>query len=128
MVARGARILVADDDTSVRMLIELALRRAGHDVALAVDAAGALEIASDDTQSIDLLLTDYTMPGRSGVELAADVRAMRPDIAVVLMSGWRLDEPVGGVPVQPVVLLEKPFDLTALAGAVERALEARGRT
>jgi DNA-binding NtrC family response regulator len=110
------------------MLIEVALRRAGHEVALAVDAAGALTIASDEKQLIDLLLTDYTMPGRSGVELAADIRAMRPDIAVVLMSGWRLDEPVIGVPGQPVVLLEKPFDLTALAGAVERALEARGRT
>jgi two-component system cell cycle sensor histidine kinase/response regulator CckA len=122
MTPRGARVLVADDDAGVRTLVELALRRGGHEVVLAVDADAALAIASDLARSIDLLVTDYTMPGRSGMQLAADIRAIRPDVAVVLMSGWHLDQPVTGVPGAEIVVLEKPFDLTGLARAVEQAL------
>jgi two-component system cell cycle sensor histidine kinase/response regulator CckA len=124
----AARVLVVDDDASVRTFIELALRRQGHEVLLAVDADAALTFASDASRPIDLLLTDYTMPGRSGVQLAADVRALRPDIAVILMSGWRMDQPPQGVPGPGIETLEKPFDLTGLARAVERALRLRPRS
>jgi two-component system cell cycle sensor histidine kinase/response regulator CckA len=127
MAPGGARVLVADDDASVRTLVELALRRRGHEVVVAGDAAAALLIASDRSESIDLLVTDYTMPGRSGLQLAADIRAIRPQIAVVLMSGWQLDRPVIGVPGPDIEVLEKPFDLTGLARVVERALRPRGK-
>lgn len=127
MTAGGARVLVADDDASVRTLIDLALRRQGHEVLLASDSDSALSIASDPSRPIDLLLTDYTMPGRSGLQLAVDIRALRPDIAIVLMSGWRMDQPPTGVPGPEIEVLEKPFDLSGLAGAVERALRPRGR-
>jgi DNA-binding NtrC family response regulator len=125
MTPGGARVLVADDDASVRTLVELALRRQGHEVVLAIDAGAALSVASDPSATIDLLVTDYTMPGRSGLQLAADVRALRPGIAIVLMSGWPLDQPVVGVPGPAIEVLEKPFDLTGLARAVERALRSR---
>src|SRR5512132_4568588 len=115
MAAGGARVLVADDDVSVRTLVELALRRQGHEVVLAGDADAALAIASDPREAIDLLVTDYTMPGRSGLQLAADVRAVRPGIAIVLMSGWQLDRPVDGISGPPIEVLEKPFDLSGLA-------------
>lgn len=125
MTAGGAQILVVDDDASVRTLIELALRRQGHEALLAVDADAALAIASDRGQAIDLLVTDYTMPGRSGLQLAVDIRALRPDIAIILMSGWQMDRPPTSVPGPAVEVLEKPFDLTGLARAVERALRLR---
>ena len=125
MTAGGAQILVVDDDASVRTLIELALRRQGHEALLAVDADAALAIASDRGQAIDLLVTDYTMPGRSGLQLAIDVRALRPDLAIILMSGWRMDQPPTGVPGPAIEVLEKPFDLTGLARAVQRALRLR---
>lgn len=125
MTFGGAHVLVADDDASVRTFLELALHRQGHDVVLAVDADAALSIASDPSRPIDLLLTDYTMPGRSGLQLAVDIRELRPAIAIILMSGWRMDQPPTGVP--GIELLEKPFDLTGLAGAVERALRSRAR-
>jgi len=118
-------VLVADDDTTVRAFIAAALERQGFAVLLAPDADAAIEFANDDGIPIDVLVTDVTMPGRSGIELAREVRAMRPSMGVVLMSGWRLDHPVDGIPGRAVELLEKPFDLSALARAVERALEQR---
>lgn len=127
MTAGGAQILVVDDDASVRTLIELALQRQGHEVLLAVDSDAALSIASDESRPIDLLLTDYTMPGRSGLQLAVDIRALRPDIAIILMSGWRMDRPPTSVPGPAIDVLEKPFDLSGLARAVERALRLRVR-
>lgn len=125
MASGGARVLVADDDASVRTLIDLALRRQGHDVLLAADADAALAIVSDERQAIDLLVTDYTMPGRSGLQLATDVRSLRPAIAIILMSGWRLDQPPTGVPGPAIEVLEKPFDLSGLARAVARVLPPR---
>lgn len=127
MMPGRARVLVADDDAGVRTLVELALRRQGHEVVLAIDAGAALAIASDTSEPIDLLVTDYTMPGRTGLQLAADIRGLRPAIAIVLMSGWQLDEPVMGVPGPAIEVLEKPFDLSGLARAVERALGSRGQ-
>lgn len=116
-------VLVADDDATVRAFIAVALERQGYAVLLAPDADAAIEFANDQGIPIDVLVTDITMPGRSGIELAGEVRAMRPTMGVVLMSGWRLDEPVDGIPRHAVELLQKPFDLSALARAVERALD-----
>jgi len=125
MPSRVATVLVADDDITIRALIAAALERDGYAVLLAPDADAAIEFATDEEIPIDVLVTDMTMPGRSGVELAGEVRAMRPDLGVVLMSGWRLEQPVDGIPGQPIELLEKPFDLSGLTRAVERALERR---
>jgi DNA-binding NtrC family response regulator len=125
MRSRVKTVLVADDDTTVRAFIAVALERQGYAVLLAPDADAAIEFANDEGIPIDVLVTDVTMPGRSGIELAAEVRAKRPSMGVVLMSGWRLDQPVDGIAGRAVELLEKPFDLSALARAVERAMEPR---
>jgi DNA-binding NtrC family response regulator len=125
MSVRVKTVLVADDDTTVRAFIAAALERQGYAVLLAPDADAAIEFANDEGIPIDVLVTDITMPGRSGIELAGEVRAVRPTMGVVLMSGWRLDQPVHGIPGQAVELLEKPFDLSSLAEAVERALGQR---
>jgi len=118
-------VLVADDDMSLRSLISAALERQGHSVLLASSAEEAIRISSAAGTAIDVLLTDLSMPGRSGISLAADIRMQRPDIPVVLMSGWPLDEPIVGVLGGAVEILEKPFELSALARAVERALARR---
>ncbi len=87
----------------------------------------ALRRASDLSQPIDLLLTDAIMPGLLGNELAARVRALRPGLPVVYMSGYA----------QPILdtqgaldphsdLLEKPFSETTLLTRVQRAMDGRG--
>jgi DNA-binding NtrC family response regulator len=125
MTSRAAVVLVADDDRSLRSLISAALRRQGHSVLLAASADEAIRISTSPDTSIDVLLTDLSMPGGSGISLATEIRAQRPDIAVVLMSGWQVEEPVAGIPGGEVEVLQKPFELSVLAAAVERAVARR---
>jgi two-component system nitrogen regulation response regulator GlnG len=125
MTSRAAVVLVADDDRSLRSLISAALRRQGHSVLLAASADEAIRISTSPDTSIDVLLTDLSMPGGSGISLATEIRAQRPDIAVVLMSGWQVEEPVAGIPGGDVEVLQKPFELSVLAAAVERAVARR---
>jgi DNA-binding NtrC family response regulator len=125
MTSRAAVVLVADDDRSLRSLISAALQRQGHSVLLAASADEAIRISTSPETSIDVLLTDLSMPGGSGISLATEIRAQRPDIAVVLMSGWQVEEPVAGIPGGEVEVLQKPFELSVLAAAVERAVARR---
>jgi DNA-binding NtrC family response regulator len=125
MTSRAAVVLVADDDRSLRSLISAALQRQGHSVLLAASADEAIRISTFPETSIDVLLTDLSMPGGSGISLATEIRAQRPDIAVVLMSGWQVEEPVAGIPGGEVEVLQKPFELSVLAAAVERAVARR---
>jgi len=125
MTSRAAVVLVADDDRSLRSLISAALQRQGHSVLLAASADEAIRISTSPETSIDVLLTDLSMPGGSGISLATEIRAQRPDIAVVLMSGWQVEEPVAGIPGGDVEVLQKPFELSLLAAAVERAVARR---
>jgi len=125
MAPSAAVVLVAEDEASLRSLISAALRRQGYSVLLAASASEAIQISTAADASIDVLLTDLSMPGRSGISLAVEIRARRPDIPIVLMSGWPLDAPVAGVPGAEVEVLQKPFELTALTAAVERALVRR---
>jgi DNA-binding NtrC family response regulator len=106
-------------------LISAALQRQGHSVLLAASADEAIRISTSPETSIDVLLTDLSMPGGSGISLATEIRAQRPDIAVVLMSGWQVEEPVAGIPGGEVEVLQKPFELSVLAAAVERAVARR---
>ena len=125
MTSRAAVVLVADDDRSLRSLISAALQRQGHSVLLAASADEAIRISTSPDTSIDVLLTDLSMPGGSGISLATEIRAQRPDIAVVVMSGWQVEGPVAGIPGRDVEVLQKPFELSVLAAAVERAVARR---
>jgi DNA-binding NtrC family response regulator len=117
---------VAEDDASIRSFITAALRRDGHAIVVAEDAETALRLV-DAGDRFDVLLTDLTMPGRSGIELAHEVRTRHPDVGIVLMTGWDLDGPVSGIPGRPIEQLRKPFDLVELSAAVGRARGTPGR-
>ena len=121
---RGSEtILVCEDDAKIRRLVEAMLLRLGYRVLIAENPDQALARASQSDAEIDLLLTDIVMPRISGIELARAVRAMRPGIPVLYMSGytdnqmndsWVLDE--------DVPFLQKPFTAAALAQKVRWAL------
>ena len=83
---RPISVLIVDDDSVFRELQAKALREAGYNVLQAADAAEALELAGA-TATLDLLLTDFNMPGLDGVELTKKFRALRPKIPVLLVSG-----------------------------------------
>ncbi|MBZ0117189.1 MAG: PAS domain S-box protein, partial [Sandaracinaceae bacterium] len=85
------RILVVEDDDVVRRVAVRALSRLGYQVLEAHDAREALALAAAPEHSFDLLMTDLSMPGLTGLELADRLRATRPDLRVLLASGYADD-------------------------------------
>jgi CheY-like chemotaxis protein len=82
-----ARILLADDDATVRDLVERVLVAGGHGVVVAQDGQEALALVEGGA-AIDVLVTDVQMPGLDGISLAKRLRASRPALRVLLMSGY----------------------------------------
>jgi signal transduction histidine kinase/CheY-like chemotaxis protein len=119
-------ILVAEDDRQVREAVVGALDRAGHTVIEATDASDALAISAERLRSLDLLVTDVVMPGLRGDELARRLRAIRPGLRVLFMSGYTGEDFVRGEDGPGTGFLAKPFSPDALLDAVEDLLGARG--
>ena len=83
----GATILLAEDEPPIRELLSKILNSAGYQVLVASDGKRALKIA-EQTEKIDLLLSDVVMPEMSGVELAKALKSKRPEIRIMLTSAY----------------------------------------
>src|SRR5689334_18519486 len=83
-----ATILVVDDEPAVLKLCETILRRGGHEPLAATGAAEALKLLQDKADVIDFALLDVIMPVMNGIELAGRIRQKKPQLQVVLMSGY----------------------------------------
>jgi len=110
--------VLVDDDDAVRLLATRSLDRAGFRILEARSGAEALEIASQEAEPIDLLVTDQNMPGMSGRELATRLLGSHPDVAVLVVSG-DIDE---AVEASTFSTLPKPFGPGALIDAAREAL------
>jgi two-component system cell cycle sensor histidine kinase/response regulator CckA len=121
----GEVVLVVEDEDGLRGLIVELLESLGYRVLQAARGAEALEIARRHPGRIDLLLTDVVMPGQNGRELARQLRGLRPEIRVVMMSGYATDALAGenGMPAA-TRLLNKPFSQEDLASTLREALLA----
>jgi two-component system cell cycle sensor histidine kinase/response regulator CckA len=117
----GQRVLLVEDNAAVRQALERLLRRLGYDVTTAASAEEAEGLAF--TQSFPLLLTDMMLPGISGADLAERLRQRRPDIQVILMSGYTEDQAIRRRAAHGSLrFLQKPVDLETLAREVHEAL------
>ncbi len=117
-------ILLVEDEPTVNRTIARILSGAGYRILQAADGTEALTIAERYENDIDLLLTDYLMPGVTGDELAKEIQGRRPNIRVLLMSGFlgnRSEQQIldGGV----AALLPKPFTANSLMSRVREALD-----
>lgn len=117
----GRSVLVVDDEPGVRAFMAEALRDAGYNATEAEDVGVALMRLESDPP--DLLLTDYSMPGMNGLELAERARAKSADLKVLIVSGYADAAVIERSPSRPT-LLHKPFDEAALIRAVESVLAA----
>ncbi len=121
---QGETVLLVEDEAIVRDPAQRLLTRHGYTVLAAANAAAAIEIAANHQGTIDLLLTDVVMPGRSGKELSVDVAALRPATKVLFMSGYSYDVIVHqGVLESGVSLIEKPFSADDLLRKVRLVLD-----
>jgi two-component system NtrC family sensor kinase len=122
---RGERILVVEDDDDVRSYIVEALRGLNFDVAEAADATAALAAAAG--REFDLLLTDVILPGRNGRELADALKAGRPAMQVLFMTGYSRNAIVHQGRLDPGVhMLQKPVTAAALVRKMRELLDAQG--
>jgi two-component system cell cycle sensor histidine kinase/response regulator CckA len=119
-------ILLIEDNVEVRKFIASALESYGYSVLQAGSAPAAILLSKQFEGPIDLLLTDVVLPGENGRELAVQMRALRPEIAVLFISGYTgnviLNE---GVSDRGANFLQKPFTADALAARLREVLRGR---
>ncbi len=122
--SEGKRVLVVEDEMVVQRFVTGVLREYGYEVAAASSAEEAERDYADQLENIDILLSDIMLPGRSGIHLVKEFTAIRPDLAVVLASGYAVKESeLNFVRVSNYQYLEKPFTEEALIASVRLALE-----
>jgi CheY-like chemotaxis protein len=118
-------ILLAEDQPDVRALARDVLQLSGYTVLEARDGAEALDVAERERAPIHLLLTDVIMPQMNGRELAAQLRARRPGLRVLFMSGYTDDARVPHEVLEPgTAFLQKPFSPDALGRKVRELLDS----
>ena len=121
LLDRKLCVLVVDDEPMVREITADFLRDLGHEVLEASNGKGALEVLDAHRESIDLAVIDFAMPGMNGVDFALAARTRRPDLPVVLLTGYfDLDS----VPTD-VSIMHKPFTDTGLLEAISGAISSR---
>ncbi|HEY2901133.1 MAG TPA: PAS domain S-box protein [Polyangia bacterium] len=112
-------ILLVEDEDAVRNLVRRILEQAGYQVLVARNGAEALELCQRPDLSLDLLLTDAVMPVMSGPELLRRVMVLRPELRLMIMSGYSDRPAVSGIP-----FIAKPFTPVQLEKVVRETLDA----
>ncbi len=121
-----ARILVAEDDDTIRDLVVRALTEDGHELTAAANGAAALEALNQQNGRFDLLLTDVKMPIMDGIALALAAGRDHPDVAIMLMTGFADQrERAHGLDALVHDVIAKPFTVDQIKGAVREALVQR---
>ena len=117
----GNPILVVDDEVEMRIAMSAALKKCGYPVALSHNAIDALSKFKKNAYS--LVITDMTMPKKSGLELLKDIRMLNPDIPVILITAYgTIDTAVSAMKRGAFDYVQKPFDFDTFIFLIERAL------
>lgn len=121
-----ARVLIADDEDSMRSLVARAVAMDGHETVTAADGAEALDILTGDARAFDLLLTDIKMPIMDGIALALAAARDLPDLIILLMTGFADQrERASGLNAIVHDVITKPFSVADIRAAVAGALTVR---
>lgn len=118
-----ARILLAEDEDSVRGFVRRALELDGHEVTAVADGGEALDVLTGEVGAFDLLLSDIKMPVMDGISLALSAARDRPDMTILLMTGFA-DQRERAADLQVLIhdVVTKPFSLADIRAAVTGAL------
>jgi len=122
-----ARILIADDEDSLRWVLEKGLRQAGYDVVAVKDGGSALQVF--EAEPFDLVFLDVRMPGIDGLTALARLREIRGDACVIVMTAHgTMDTAIQAMQRGAYDYLAKPFDLDEVLLLAERAMAAHRLT
>ncbi|RWH72246.1 MAG: response regulator [Mesorhizobium sp.] len=118
-----AKLLIVEDDESVRTLAARALERAGHMIDIAADGAQGLALIRAARGGYDLVVSDIRMPEMDGIQMAKAAASLFPAMKILLMTGYadqrERAEELNGIIVDVV---QKPFTLAEIRARVEQAL------
>lgn len=121
-----ARILLAEDEDSLRDLVARALTEEGHEVTVSADGAQALDMLGRVGGPFDLLLTDVKMPVMDGIALALAAARDHPELPILLMTGYADQrERAHGLDALIHEVVAKPFSVAEIKSAVAGALTLR---
>jgi two-component system cell cycle response regulator CpdR len=121
-----SRVLIVDDEDSMRQLVARAIAMDGHDITTAADGAEALEILGGAEGGFELLLTDIQMPIMDGIALALAAARDFPDLTILLMTGFADQrERASGLNAIAHDVITKPFSVADIRTAVAAALASR---
>ncbi|OGT98676.1 MAG: Fis family transcriptional regulator [Geobacteraceae bacterium GWB2_52_12] len=117
-----AKVLVVDDELSMREFLTILLEREGYDALSAANADQALKLLNDDL--FDLIISDVQMPGLNGIDLLARVKAMAPDTAVLMMTAFSAaEQAVEAMKLGAYDYIAKPFKIEEIKLLIRNALE-----
>jgi nitrogen-specific signal transduction histidine kinase/ActR/RegA family two-component response regulator len=123
---RGSeKILLVDDELTVLEVGIGLLNLMGYEVTSLTDSVGALQLFRSNPDNFDLIISDCTMPGLTGVEFATEVRRLKPRIPILLCTGYSEKIASDNVKKLGIELLMKPYSLRQIAGAVRKILDAQ---
>lgn len=117
-----ARLLIVDDEEKVRVYLARLLERRGHEVETAANGESAIARAAD--RDFDVVLLDILMPGMSGMEVLTRLKALKPKMPVIMLTGnLSVKTGVDSLKQGAFTYLTKPIDLKRLEQTLEEALE-----
>lgn len=126
LLGRAPRVLVVDDERTVRIGLEKLLRRSGYEVTLAESAEEALEHLR--RTEFDVVMSDIRMNGLTGIDLLAQIQQIAPTTGVILMTGYAsVDTAVEALRLRAYDYLTKPFDNDHVRATLERAVSKRAQ-
>ncbi|MFA6961832.1 MAG: response regulator [Opitutaceae bacterium] len=119
----GERVLFVDDETPIMLVGQLILAELGYRVEAGTSALEMLELLKSQPDGFDLVITDLTMPDMTGVEFSERIRVLRPDMPIILTTGYSATLTPQRVQQLGISeLLIKPLSMQSLATAIQRAL------
>ena len=122
-MAGSGRIMFVDDEEILVSFHEQMLKKLGYEVTAVSSSLRALEVFREDPYIFDLVITDYAMPRMTGTELAAEMLKRRPDLPIVLCTGYseRIDD-AGARAMGLAGLILKPVSITDLSRIIRELL------
>lgn len=119
-------ILLVEDEAEVRQLSRYLLKRMGYTVFEADGITEAIQICTEYSNPIHLMLTDIVLPGMNGIELYYNLRETHPEMKVLFMSGYSKESiPPHDIPIEEAEFIQKPFNSEDLANRVRNVLDRK---